>query len=348
MTFDPPESQSHTNAFANDILAGIMSNTPEEAEEFECDVAPKELPPGYQLGGYELIREIGSGGFGVTYLAHERYLERRVVIKENFPNSLCYRQSETMNVMLHTPSEDSKGYQWAKENFMREARILSSLDHPHIAKVYSYFEAHQTAYYVTEYIEGNSLGDVVADYARCRKPIPQSALLGLMVRLLDALHYLHIRKLLHRDIKPDNILITPEGLPVLIDFGAVRESYGDLTPSYINSAGFTPAEQITEGGNMGPWTDIYALGATLYYVLTGKCLPEALKREYYDEAETLSGNPRLLSLYAPAILQSIDKACSFSIENRYQDAASWIADLHESRLQSSTPEQIRKATLPHA
>lgn len=334
-------------SFADDILAGIEQDAPiTGAEDIDCDVAPKELPAGTMLHGYRILRPLGAGGFGITYLAEEDYLARRVVIKESFPDSICYRQSGTLDVALHNPDTGTEGYDWARANFLREARLLATLDHPYIAKVFSYFEEHNTAYYVTDYIDGLSLGDLAGDYARCGLHIPQDALLGLMVRLLDALAFMHDKRLLHRDIKPDNVLISRQGLPVIIDFGAARESYGDLVPNFIESHGFTPPEQLREDGKQGPWSDLYALGATFYYVLTGTCLPGCNQREIYDTAPPLATNPNLLTLYAPGLLRTIDRACSPIPDERYPHAAAWLADLHESKLAPASARAIANASLP--
>lgn len=341
-----PVSPAPHHSFADDILAGIENQAPADPTGYECEIAPRELPPDTMLNGYRLVRMLGAGGFGVTYLAQENGLNRPVVIKESFPDTFCYRRSNTLDVCLNSPETDTERYAWACANFLREARILATLDHPYIAKVYSYFEAHDTAYYVTEYIDGQALGKLAAEYATYRLSIRQDDLLGLMVRLLDALDYLHGKKLLHRDIKPDNVLITRQGFPVLIDFGAARESYGDLSANFIESPGFTPPEQLKEGGNLGPWTDLYALGATLYYTLTGTCLPPCNQRELYDTAAPLSRNSRLLSLYAPGLLQSIDKACHPSPEARYASAAEWLADLHESKLAPASARTIAQAVAP--
>ncbi len=311
-------------ALIDDILAGCEGKGTADFPDF--DVAEKELPPGYRLRHYVIERTLGGGGFGITYLAREDYINRLVVIKENFPSSICYRRSSDMNVCVHN-DEDRKTYDWALGSFLREARLLGSLNHPNIARVYAFFAEAGTAYYVTEYIEGQSL-DVVASQARkAGWIISQDELYGLMVRVLDALDYLHGRALLHRDVKPDNIIIRRNGLPMLIDFGAVREKLSENSDAVVESAGFSPPEQSQSNGNMGPWTDIYAFGATLYYVLANSLLPIASKRLLYDEAASLAGNKELLRVYHPKLLRSIDKALSPRAEDRYQSVAEWMKDL---------------------
>lgn len=321
---------STTHGFLDDILADVHYAPPVtegDIPEIECDVAPKELPDGHVMHGYRILHTLGMGGFGLTYLAEEKALARQVVLKENFPSSYCHRQSGTLDVVVTNPELSSDIFNWAHNNFMREARLLASLDHPYIARVYAFFEAHGTSYYATEYVDGKSLADVAADYAAHGMPIPQEALLGVLVRLLDAMDYLHARELLHRDIKPDNILINHRGMPVLIDFGAAREDHGDVESGVVESVGFSPAEQSKADGNMGPWTDLYALGATFYYILTGSCLPEGRQRELYDMADTLAEQEKLLKVYDVRLLKSIDRSIRPQISDRYQSAAEWLADL---------------------
>ncbi len=308
------------------ILAGIKPlDTAAADDDIYCPIAPKELPPGTLLRGYRLERKLGAGGFGVTYLATDELLRRRVVIKEHFPDSLCQREAETLRVV---PIDEcmTDTCDWALSNFLREARLLAGLDHPGIAKVYAYFEAHETACYATEFIDGRSLSDVIRDYASHGFGFTESELFALIVRVLDALDYLHRRKLLHRDIKPDNILINKNGMPVLIDFGAAREEYGDLHSQVVQSPGFSPSEQGGEG-EMGPWTDIYAFGATLYYAITGKVLPSCCQRELFDSVLPLARDPRYTPHYRPQLLSSIDHAIRPRAHQRYRSVAEWMHDL---------------------
>ncbi len=308
----------------DDILASIVppSTVPDVPDDI-CPIAPKELPAGTMLLNYRLEGKLGAGGFGITYMATDIMLQRRVVIKEHFPDSLCQREAGTLRVV---PRDEAmrESCDWALGNFLREARLLSGLDHPGIARVYAYFEAHGTAYYATEFVDGRSLGDVVRDYAAHGFGFSQPEIYALAVRVLDALDYLHRRKLLHRDIKPDNILIDRTGVPRLIDFGAAREEYGDLHAQVVESPGFSPAEQGGNSGSMGPWTDIYAFGATLYYTITGKLLPSCRQRELFDSVVPLAQNARYKPHYSARLLSSIDRAIRPLVAQRYQCVAEWM------------------------
>lgn len=300
--------------------------TRRSADSAATTSAAYALPPGSMLHGFRLRRTLGSGGFGITYLAEDPMLCRPVVIKENFPASACHRRAGSPLVSLVDEGRRDS-FDWALRNFLREARLLASLAHPGIARVFSYFSANNTVYYVTEYIDGPSAAHLVQDYARHGLAIPQEAFFALMVRLLDALDYIHDKRLLHCDIKPDNILITEAGLPVLIDFGAAHEQGVLSDDGYVESPGFTPPEQVSSGGRLGPMTDLYALGASLYYLLTLRCLPSSRQRELYDTVEPLEGNPRLRSLYHPRILASIDRAISPDPRARFQSVGAWIEAL---------------------
>lgn len=318
------------------ILEAVCQHGPDAetlatADMSACDIAPNELPPGSMIHEYEIIRTLGSGGFGITYLAKEKHLQRIVVIKESFTSSICYRKNDG-SVCLYNPETEQNTCDWALSNFRREARLLANLDHPCLPKVYSYFQANGTAYYVTKFIEGPSLNKLASDYAKRGERIPQDALLGMLVRLLDTLDHMHSRHILHRDIKPDNILVDRDGMPVIIDFGAARESRADADETVIESKGFTPAEQLTEGSTQGPWTDLYALGATLYHTLTGKVLPSGKQRALYDTADALSANTELLQHYTPRFLASIDRAIRPNAQDRYQSVAEWMQDLHTDKL----------------
>ncbi|MDO5469859.1 MAG: serine/threonine-protein kinase [Akkermansia sp.] len=315
----------------DDIINQIMEGSSEPPTSVPTTIpgvpAPKELPENYMMKNYRLIRHLGEGGFGVTYLAEDVLLNRLVVLKESFPHTLCERQAGTLDVVaqLDADPEDCRS---AMTNFLREVRLLAKLDHPNIVKIYTFFEKHQTAYYVTEYIDGKSLADVVTDYIRHLNHLPQDDLYSLMVRVLDALDYLHNNNILHLDLKPDNILVTRDGRPIVIDMGAARECNADACNGVVESVGFSPPEQCgPDVKNLGPWTDLYAFGATLYYLLTQTPPPASGQRLLYDTLDPLASIPKLTAIYHPQLLASIDKALSPTIEQRYQNVSEWMEDL---------------------
>ncbi len=314
---------------ADDILASVRHKARRQRPQKAlpaCPIAPRELPPGTRFRGYTLRRVLGAGGFAVTYLAEEDATRQRVVIKEHFPEYLCHREAGTGRVQVADKGMAS-ACKKARASFLREHKLLSSLNHPHILRASACFEAHDTTYYTTEYIEGISLNALMADYKAHDYQLPQQEVYATLVRLLDALGYLHDKGLLHRDIKPANILITREGMPVLIDFGAAHELRRGEPAYLVEVPGFSPAEQCHKEGKLGPWTDIYALGATFRYLLTGSTLPPCRQRELVDRAKPLTRKKHLRAHYHPRLLASIDRATRPHAHERYQRVDDWLADL---------------------
>ena len=227
-------------------------------------------------GEYRIERELGHGGFGVTYSAVQVGLNRRVAIKEFFMSEYCNRDAETSHVTV--PSEGSKEVVARFRNkFIKEAQNIASLKHPHIISIHDVFEDNGTAYYVMEYLDHGSLADLVKRQGR----LPEADALSYIRQIADALRYIHARKMNHLDVKPGNILIDEEDHAVLIDFG-LSKRYDDegnqtsTTPVGI-SHGYAPLEQYKKGGvgTFSPATDIYSLGATLYKLITGTTPPDA-------------------------------------------------------------------------
>ena len=237
------------------------------------------LSPGYLLQGgkYLIDGTLGQGGFGITYAATQVALRRKVAIKEFFVKEYCERDSSTKRVKLVTAAGNKELVSRFRTKFIREAQMIASLEHPHIIKIYDVFEENGTAYYVMEYHDGGSLMDMVKQYGPLG--IPQA--IEYISQIGDALSYLHSQNLLHFDIKPSNILLNKAGKAILIDFGISKHydesgSQTSSTPVGI-SKGYAPLEQYqqTEVTSFTPATDIYALSATLYTLLTGVIPPSA-------------------------------------------------------------------------
>ncbi len=288
----------------------------------------QELPPGTQLGNFTVVRTLGQGGFGITYLARDAALDVDVVIKENLPLMFAHRDANTLQVHSLTKAETDGSWKWAVDNFIHEARMLARLNHPNIVKVMQVFPAYGTHCFVMPFIEGESL-----DTWREKNGAPaEDWLRSLLQSLLGALSYLHGREIHHRDIKPGNILMTSEGTPVLIDFGAARQRMGEKSQTVIESPGYTPFEQMKTHGNVGPWSDIYALGGTLYKLITGDTpLRNADRMARVDPHVPLAGRAELRRKYSRQLLESIDRAMAFWESERWQSAGEWSAVLGENR-----------------
>ncbi len=287
------------------------------------DDTSQELPPGTKLGDYIIERSLGQSGFGITYLAEDNTLGTQVVIKENFPFDLAYRDTTTLEVRSRRSQAEEGTFDWAKQNFIKEARTIASLNHPNIVKIIRAFTANGTAYFVTPYIEGVSL-----DQYREKIGTPtEEWLRGLLAAMLEALGYLHEKKILHRNIKPGNILLAETGQPQLIDFGTARQMLSEKSHTVIESPGYTPFEQMESRGNVGPWSDIYALGGTFYKLITGETPPKSADRIRRDSYLPLEHRPELQEHLSPSLLQSIDKALAVWPEDRWQSAGEWLQEL---------------------
>jgi len=284
----------------------------------------QELPSGTRLEEFVIERVLGSGGFGITYLARDERLGRKVVIKENLPVQFAFRDPTSLTVSpRHSRGEDTESYRWSLENFEREAATLASLNHHGIVKVLRSFEAFGTACFVMPFVEGVSLGEeIVARRARGGGYAKQEVE-DLLRSLLDALGYLHAQGIYHRDLKPGNILIAEDGQPVLIDFGAARQSLGAKSLTVIESPGYTPYEQLQTKGCLGPWSDLYALGATLHKAVCGETPAKSADRFPEDPLSPLAARAGLNGRYGETLLASIDRSLRLRIEDRWQSAGDW-------------------------
>ncbi|MGE4013138.1 MAG: protein kinase [Alphaproteobacteria bacterium] len=276
------------------------------------------LPAGYQLFEYEVEAVLGHGGFGITYLAWDRNLDKQVAIKEYLPAEFAVRQGP-QSVRPRSTSDEGD-YKWGLERFVKEAQTLALFRHPSIVPVYRFFEANGTAYMVMEYQKGQSLAELVRAHAG---RFTEQELLSLLFPMLDGLAEVHKAGYLHRDVKPGNIFIREDGIPVLLDFGAARDAVGRKSKNLtsIVTPGYAPLEQYYADGNQGPWTDIYALAAIVHQAITGRIPPEAparVKRDPYEPlAQVAAGKD------SPAFLAAIDRALAVDEVQRPQTTAEW-------------------------
>lgn len=230
------------------------------------------LQPPYRLKEQYIIgRVLGHGGFAITYLGYDRNLGTRVAIKEYFPAEFATRAVDGLNVIPYD-GEKQTLFQLGKEKFIAEARLLATLRNPHIIRIRQFLETCNTAYFVMEYLEGQDLKHYVESKGG---QLSWQETKELLWPILGALEEVHLKQCFHRDIKPDNIYITNQGLPILLDFGAARQQMTGATTNLLAflTPGFAPAEQYSANGIQGPWTDIYSLAATMYYAVTGQVPP---------------------------------------------------------------------------
>ena len=282
------------------------------------------LPQGHRLQEYELVRVLGFGGFGMTYLGFDHNLNKAVAIKEYLPSDIATRTGN--NSVAPQASQFQDDFEWGLERFLDEARTLARFDHRNIIKVYRFFEAHGTAYIVMEYAEGETL----SAFIERKGTLKEAELRAILYPILDGLEVVHGADFLHRDIKPDNIIIRGEdSSPVLLDFGSARQAMGARSRSVtsIITPGYAPIEQYSSRGDQGPWTDIYALGGVCYSALTGEVPDDATDRVRNDPlipvADLCAGQA------SAGFLSAIDWALAVDEGDRPQSIGVWRTALRE-------------------
>jgi len=276
------------------------------------------LSPGTRLDEFEIVRVLGTGGFGIVYLARDHVLLRDVAIKEYMPAVLAGRGAGATVSLRSTGHAET--FAKGLESFLQEARLLASFEHRSLVKVHRFWEGNGTAYMAMQYYEGQTLKDV-----RLRMgTAPGDAWLHDFIdSILGALELLHRRDVFHRDISPDNILILGDGQPVLLDFGSARRVIGDSTQSLtaLLKPHFAPLEQYADEVAMpqGAWTDLYALGATLHFVITGRAPTPSVLRAVRDVLPALSASAGTsFPGIPPGLLAAIDWTLALAPDERPQ------------------------------
>lgn len=279
------------------------------------------LPVGIVIGSgkYIIDRVIGIGGFGITYAGHHRVLGTSVAIKELFISGHSFRKNNSCAV--YTQDIEPEKYQKLRNRFVEEAQTLTKLKHPHVVKVLDVFEDNNTEYIVMEYVQGETLQQKI----KRAGPITFRDAVNYIAQLCEAVEYIHSKHILHRDIKPDNVMITPEELVVLIDFGSARSFVHDEVQNHttILTQGYAPIEQYSARTKKGNYTDIYALGAVFYFVLTGEKPLESTSRI----CEKMKSPHEINADIPEDVNRTIMKAMAVNPEDRYQTVASFKKDL---------------------
>ncbi len=291
------------------------------------------LPAGYALEDYHILKVLGQGGFGITYLAEDIRMDLKVAIKELLPTDFATRHG-TSKVVPVTESA-KKDFAWAKERFIDEAGILIRLNHPHIVRVFRLFEMNGTAYLVMQFVTGKTLREWMHAHL---KPT-ETELKAVLFPLLDGLEYVHRQGYLHRDISPENIKLAEDGYPVLLDFGSARALTGSRTT--VIRQGFSPIEQYQSTVPQGPYTDLYALAAVMIQAITGATPPQAIDR-FNDRDPYQPLAKRLRGRYSDPLLKALDLAFAAKPQSRPQTVAAWRRMLaaNSARLLPKPPAPI--------
>ncbi len=280
---------------------------------------------GTRMAEFEITERIGEGGFSIVYLAMDHSLERTVALKEYMPSSLAARVGATQ--VQPRSSRYRETFEAGLKSFVNEAKLLAQFDHPALVKVYRFWEANGTAYMVMPFYQGMTLKD-----ATRALPLPpdEAWLMTLLAPLTEALMVIHAEHCYHRDIAPDNVLLLAgSGKPLLLDFGAARRVIGDMTQALtvILKPGYAPVEQYAEvpGMKQGPWTDVYALAAVVYWAITGKTPPASVGRVMSDSFVPLA--KCAAGRYSQPFLQAIDRALVVLPEHRTPSIEAFRLDL---------------------
>ena len=316
---------------------GYNENVPNYAHQLPIGTVLKER--------YTVGKVLGQGGFGITYVGWDNALEAPIAIKEYYPNSFVTREC-ALSLDIHCAGEGAEGlFRHNRERFLKEAKILAKLQNvPGIVRVQNLFAENNTAYIVMEYVEGIDLKHYIRMQQRV---LTVQETFSVLRPVMYALSKVHEAELVHRDISPDNIMILPDGTAKLLDFGAAREVenadvYAELPQSTeaILKHGFAPMEQYRRRGSLGPWTDVYALCATMYYCLTGKVPNSAPERIMGDDNVNWHQIPGLNAHQ----IATLEKGLALMPENRLGSMEQLYRGLFPQQKQTSQPRPAPKAS----
>lgn len=289
------------------------------------EIIRTELLPGTTLcgGKYVIEKKLGAGGFGITYIAKHATLEKRYAIKEFFLSGYNVRNNVTNHISLQ--GIETQDFEKFRLRFIEEARTLAALNNEAVVKVIDIFDENGTSYMVMPFVEGVTLQSMVEKNG----PMDYEMAVNYIVQVCEALSYIHSKKILHRDVTPDNIIITPSQKIVLIDFGSARKFVDNKTQRHttIVKKGYAPLEQYSATSRKGAYTDLYSLGAVFYYILTGERPMDATERTLEKMKEPIEINPKVPEQINAVIM----KAMEMDSVNRYQTATELTDDIFSGK-----------------
>jgi formylglycine-generating enzyme required for sulfatase activity/serine/threonine protein kinase len=299
------------------------------------------LPGGYELRQYTVIEVLGFGGFGITYKARDENLQRTVAIKEYLPSDLAVRTDGS--TVSAKSKQDLESFEWGRERFLDEARAVAQFNHPNIIQIYDFFEENGTGYIVMPYIGGQTLSEAIKQQGT----LDEQTIRAWLWPVIAGLKVVHAAGYIHRDIKPQNIMMDEESSPILLDFGAARAAIGGRTQALtaIMTPGFAPWEQYETQGNQGPWTDIYALGAVMYCCIAGQKPMDVMDRLRDDVLEPPQNQSS--HRYSSGLLGGVAAALALREEDRPQSLDDFVALLDSDQTQATRlmPPRPKPASL---
>ena len=337
----PRISRPRTPASPSALPQGTAPRSSGKPDTLAATTTPRDtrapLPNGTTLRHYTITGRLGAGGYGLTYRARHTTKGYAVVIKEHMPLGMAMREPGSSEVAFPSPQEEER-FRATMAEFVEEITVLRALEYPGIVPIIDSFEANDTAYYVMPFIPGTTLHTPEKSTLDSHLQRRQARRIRSQLHsLLCTLEYMEQHHIVHRDIKPDNILLAAGENPVLLDFGSARQLQAGKVFTNVFTPTFCAPEQATASSdramceNLGPWTDIYALGATFYYLISHLMPPGAEARVYStpDPYKPLASRPDLCSIYGTEFLAAIDRALELTPSDRWQSAATWRLSMEE-------------------